>query len=474
MAAPPPPPSSRPVGRLTTQEYGEGSYEGEERYEEGGYEGGEFNEYEEGGYEEGEYEEGEYAEGEYAEGGYGEEEEAETTTKAKKKPFRPPPRKERKKLIVVEKDQALWTCWWEGPWNNAWWEGNGWQQKKAPPPRVEEVEESPEQRCYDAPRDTWVTGVDLTKAKQQFLDFEEEQTEVVSNDISLEGTKVAEKYTIQGNLAKIGPSVLKEAVAKAGNKKVTLKVSGFVLDEMFVVPPHRNETSFFQEFSSKHPSLPRVVESFEIDENTFVTVFENVLRGKDLLTWLSGVGNAVSENSVRSILRGILTATSALHKSGIMHRSLFPSNILISDQNEPFLLDAKQTIKLADYKAMTGNPWTINPNCQPPEVVLRQDYSMKGDVWVIGVLACVLLSGSPPFFDKNSLRLSKKIRDGDLGSFLPRLPNDSSRDFVSKLLSKNENRPTAEEALAHPWLSSKEDSSFDLSQSLQETIDYLY
>jgi len=86
-----------------------------------------------------------------------------------------------------------------------------------------------------------------------------------------------------------------------------------------------------------------------------------------------------------------------------VHRDIKPENVLISQDTE----DGKVCVKLTDFGFATFcNPVEGlqqrlgSPMYMAPEIVKLQPYNCKVDVWSIGVITHVLLTGCPPFFGK--------------------------------------------------------------------------
>lgn len=89
-----------------------------------------------------------------------------------------------------------------------------------------------------------------------------------------------------------------------------------------------------------------------------------------------------------------------------------------------------------------------------PEV-LKGRYDQKCDIWSCGVICYILLCGYPPFNDRNDSVIIEKIKKGDY-EFPPEewaTVSQEAKDFVRKLLIlEPENRPSATDALKHPWI----------------------
>ena len=100
-----------------------------------------------------------------------------------------------------------------------------------------------------------------------------------------------------------------------------------------------------------------------------------------------------------------------------MHRDLKPENLLLDSKND-------NTIKVIDFgtsekfkpgekmKQTFGTAYYIGPE------VLTSEYNEKCDVWSIGVILYILLSGRPPFDGKDDREIVRKVRIGhyDLNS----------------------------------------------------------
>lgn len=96
-----------------------------------------------------------------------------------------------------------------------------------------------------------------------------------------------------------------------------------------------------------------------------------------------------------------------------------------------------------------------NPEFAAPELVRGTPVSMATDVWGVGVLAYVMLSGVSPFLDEspeetcvNICRLDFCFPDEYFGDV-----SQAARDFVSSLLQQDpRKRPGAAACLQHPWV----------------------
>lgn len=127
-------------------------------------------------------------------------------------------------------------------------------------------------------------------------------------------------------------------------------------------------------------------------------------------------GRQLSWPQARGILRGLLDALSHAHARGVVHRDLKPGNVLLC--TEP---DGRMTIRLADFglahaldgleqvqpaqvRAFSGTPLYMAPEQFHGR---WRDYGPWTDLYALGCLAYELLSGAPPFLDRDPEALAR-------------------------------------------------------------------
>jgi calcium-dependent protein kinase len=122
-----------------------------------------------------------------------------------------------------------------------------------------------------------------------------------------------------------------------------------------------------------------------------------------------------NENDSANIMGQLLSAINYCHSKGIAHRDLKPENILIVSPRESPDLKLKlidfgtAVIESPDKKlqGFTGTSYYV-----APEVIVRDKYSLKCDVWSLGVILYILLSGIPPFSGDDDKEILKKVKKG--------------------------------------------------------------
>lgn len=161
----------------------------------------------------------------------------------------------------------------------------------------------------------------------------------------------------------------------------------------------------------------------------------------------------------RVLVQRIARAVAYIHRCGIMHRDLKPENILlVSRLNDTdikvsdFGLARMSVIQsaLPRSRSVCGSDFYL-----APEMIRQEEYGREIDVWAMGVITYVALSGSLPFFHQVLQKLYRQIIERDLA-----FPDQSWRevstgaqDFILRLLMVDVCvRLSADEALKHPWL----------------------
>lgn len=201
-----------------------------------------------------------------------------------------------------------------------------------------------------------------------------------------------------------------------------------------------------------HPNIIRVHDVYETDHEVVYVVMECCSGGQ--LCPYSEDGNPLEELEAAHAVRQMLRAVGYLHANSIVHRDLKPEN---------FLYDTKQagsTLKLIDFGF--AHVWGPNERLQTccgslqyvsPEVLAQKGYDEKCDIWSLGVIAHLLLTGYPPFMAETEKELRRRIRAARLNYIADAGLHPDAVDFVAHLLTRRpEDRPGAQVALYHPWL----------------------
>lgn len=164
-----------------------------------------------------------------------------------------------------------------------------------------------------------------------------------------------------------------------------------------------------------------------------------------------------SEARAAKVMHTIISAMSHVHSLGIVHRDLKPENIVYSSRKRDadiVLIDFGDAEKVkgeqALYSDFVGTPFYLAPEC----VRHRCGWELyKSDMWAIGVIAYVLLTGRPPFWGRNNREILTKIIKAEIHWPSSIQLSESCKRFIRALLEKDpRKRLSAKEALGHRWI----------------------
>ena len=221
--------------------------------------------------------------------------------------------------------------------------------------------------------------------------------------------------------------------------------------------------------SLEHPHIVKFYETYH-DQKYFHIVTE-LCRGNNLYMRLKKLKGRMKEEHVKIIILKILHAINYCHSNGVVHRDLKPENVVFESPNngdgdsndyedEEENSENYFNIKICDFglsalKKNTDKLHTIlgTPYYMAPEV-LKGDYNEKCDIWSIGAITYYLITGTEPFKGDTSNQIFSRILYTEPDYSPSKFWNTSQIliDFLKKCFLKDPTtRPTAREALSHPW-----------------------
>ena len=213
---------------------------------------------------------------------------------------------------------------------------------------------------------------------------------------------------------------------------------------------------------TSHPHIMNIFELLEDDDYYYIV--SEFLRGGELFDRIVSL-NKFNEDKAGFVVYQILLALNYIHKKGIMHRDLKPENILL-ESAEPGTLDVKLSdFGFATYFKEDGESLQCgSPLYMAPEILRREEYSANVDIWSVGVIAYIVLSGRPPFAGQTKEMISRSIKAGNLsfeGSVWRNISMEAI-DFIKQALNKDKHeRSSAEGLLEHDWMKKISKMNFD-------------
>ena len=266
-------------------------------------------------------------------------------------------------------------------------------------------------------------------------------------------TPLNENFDLKENLGRGQFGLVKIGIHKLTGRKVAIKIIN--KKEMTIKQLELVKTEIDILKICQHPNIIRLYDVIENQEKIYIVT--EFCSGKDLFSYIEKRGYKLPEKRTAEIIHKLATAVFYIHSFGIVHRDLKPENILMTDNSD------EADIRLLDF----GLSKIIGPNekCSEPygtlsyvapEVLLDVPYTQKVDIWSIGVITYLLLSGCLPFDDRYSEREIARKTIEEPVPFYPFIWNKLSKEamkFVQDLLQKKaDKRLSIKELLKHEWL----------------------
>merc|ERR1719278_2064001 len=205
-----------------------------------------------------------------------------------------------------------------------------------------------------------------------------------------------------------------------------------------------------------HPRLVRLVEVY--DSRDQMTLISELATGGELLDVITSE-KYITEIEIARIVFQILEGIEYMHSKSIGHLSLTPCDIL-------FTRPGGSEVKICDFslaKRIVG-------------IVNGEGATFASDMWSIGIITYLMLSGVSPFRGQNDRETLQRIQMGDI-DFDFELWQNISREpkhFVANLLVyKPEERMSVRQARAHPWLQILKQPGIEISEQYQISTERL-
>lgn len=207
-----------------------------------------------------------------------------------------------------------------------------------------------------------------------------------------------------------------------------------------------------------HPNIVRIEEVYESTNEIYIV--QELCLGGDLFDRLDEQPDFhYTEAQCARLVKQMLSAVRYLHHKGIIHRDLKLENFLFTSQNpdsELKMIDFGLSKHFELGEALhdkVGTPYTVAPE------IIQGSYDEKSDIWAVGVIAYLLLSGETPFggLDGENLVIVKEnIMRAEL-LFEPldvwEQVSSDGKSFVKRMLQADpKKRPTAKEAQKDDWI----------------------
>lgn len=284
-------------------------------------------------------------------------------------------------------------------------------------------------------------------------DEEVDETREITKEeaLSYKVKELSSKYVISEELARCQFGVVHRCVEIATKKTFMAK---------FIKVKGTDRELVLREIEAlnvaRHRNIIYLHEYFESMEE-FILIFE-FISGVDIFERLGTSNFDLTEHEIVRYLKQVCSALKFLHSHNVAHFDIRPDSIVYTtrrstdikliDMGQARLLVPGENIRLL-FSA---------PEYSAPEVHRHDLVTTATDMWSVGVLSYVLLSGLNPFAAESTTKMIENISSCEYVFEREAFKDISleAMDFIDRLLVKDKKlRMTAHEALEHPWLKMK-------------------
>ncbi|KAK3762374.1 hypothetical protein RRG08_031956 [Elysia crispata] len=213
------------------------------------------------------------------------------------------------------------------------------------------------------------------------------------------------------------------------------------------------ETEFNTLHSLTHTGLVRVFDLYETPTH-FVIIMELLSSGR-LLEYICGRG-LFDELLAAEYMAQLLDCLRYLHNCRIAHLDIKPENLMVECAPSAVIL---KVVDFGDARHIYNNyyihPMVGHPEFTSPEVVSGTPVGLLTDIWSVGVLLYVLLSGVSPFLDESQEETCSNIVRHDFcfpDEYFAGISPEAKELIRFMLVEELSKRPSAQACLESPWI----------------------
>jgi len=266
-------------------------------------------------------------------------------------------------------------------------------------------------------------------------------------------TNLLDIYDVKQKLGNGKFGLVKLGVNKQTKEKVAIKIMNKSKMDSSDIELMRTEIEILK--ICQHPNIIRLYDIFEnID---YIYIIMEYCPGGDLFSYLENRNFKVSEERAAILMKKMCDAVFYFQSFfGVIHRDLKPENVLMTsdkDDGDIRILDFGLS-KISIPNEKCTEPYGTLTYCAP-EIILDEPYNKEVDMWSLGVMTYLMVSGRLPFNSEDENKIARKIAfdepDYEKNSCWKTLSYECI-DFIKKLLNKDpKKRMVIEDAIKHPW-----------------------
>jgi len=299
-----------------------------------------------------------------------------------------------------------------------------------------------------------------TKTRIYYCKSEKEYNEWIEKlKIATGYTNLLEIYDVKNKLGSGKFGLVKLGIHKKTGQKVAIKIMKKSTMDSSDLELVRTEIEILK--ICQHPNIIRLYNVFENADYLYIIM--EYCYGGDLFSYLENRHFRLTEKRASTIIHQMATAVYYMHSFGVVHRDLKPENVLMTSTDEDSdirILDFGLSKILGPYEKC-DEPYGTLTYCAP-EIIVDEPYSKPVDLWSLGVMTYLMVSGKLPFNSEDENEIARQVvydEPNYTRNPIWKTISPECLDFIKRLLEKDQNkRMTIKEVLEHKWIKMYDDN----------------
>ena len=311
-----------------------------------------------------------------------------------------------------------------------------------------------EAKTFDGKKYFSFSVVYPAKTRTYYCDDEKQYKEWIDNLKKATGyTNLLDIYEVKEKLGNGKFGLVKLGINKQTKEKVAIKIMNKKKMDTSDIELMRTEIEILK--ICQHPNIIRLYDIFEnID---YIYIIMEYCPGGDLFSYLEKRKFQIPEERAAIIMNKMCEAVFYFQSYfGVIHRDLKPENVLMTsdgDDGDIRILDFGLS-KISTPNEKCTEPYGTLTYCAP-EIILDEPYNKEVDMWSLGIMTYLMVSGRLPFNAEDENKIARQIAfsepDFENAECWKKISKECV-NFIKKLLEKDpKKRMIIGDALKHEW-----------------------
>jgi calcium-dependent protein kinase len=323
-------------------------------------------------------------------------------------------------------------------------------------------------------------------------------TAVTADSIPEPKGDIQSRYKFSRTLGKGASCRVVEAIAKS-DKSLHLAIKIVSKERPVFAKLYEAEVSILSHLRPPHENVIHFLGNEEDEFNFYILT--SMCTGGELFDRIVSREEKyiITEKTAAGMVQSMLQALNFCHSHDVVHRDLKPENFVFEspavDANLVLIDFGCATVLEEDpsktYDNLVGTAYYLAPElayvalARDSDPGIRAKYSplvssrtgdilKAADIWAIGVIAYVMLTGRAPFRGRSNRAIFESIVNNefefpekDVRYKHELVLSDAFKDFVGRVLDKDPTkRLSIEECLRHPWVTGADATDYKLNEDV--------